>query len=168
MIDAKLTIAPVRKSIQVKASPAHAFEVFTAGLGRWWPRDKGIGKLPMKAAAMETRLGGRWYEIAEDGAQTPVGKIIVWDPPRRFIVTWDINSRWQPDTTISSEVEVTFIAEGANATRVELEHRKFEQMGQEAGESMRKHVDSGWPGVLERFKVEAETFRITSETNRLS
>jgi uncharacterized protein YndB with AHSA1/START domain len=156
MNDAKLTIAPVRKSIQVKASPAHAFEVFTAGLGRWWPRDKGIGKLPMRSAVMETHLGGRWYELAEDGTQTPVGKIIVWDPPRRFVMTWDINSQWKPDRTINSEVEVKFIPEDANMTRVELEHRKFEQMGQEAGESMRKSVDGGWPGMLERFKAEAE------------
>ena len=156
MTDAKLTIAPVRKSVQVKASSAHAFKVFTSGLGRWWPRDKGIGKLPMKSAVMEARLGGRWYELAEDGTQTSVGKIIVWDPPNRFVMTWDINSQWKPDSTISSEVEVKFVAEGPNATRVELEHRKFEQMGQEAGESMRKSVDGGWPGMLERFKAEAE------------
>src|ERR1700751_292524 len=99
-----IKIAPVRKSIHVNASPAQAFEVFTSGLGRWWPRDIGIGKLPMKAAVMETRLGGRWYELAEDGTQTNIGKVIVWDPPHRFIMTWDINSQWKPDTSVSSEV----------------------------------------------------------------
>ena len=149
-------IAPVRKSIRVNASAAHAFDVFTSGLGRWWPRDKGIGKTPMKTAVMETHFGGRWYELAEDGTQTKVGKIIVWEPPMRFVVTWDINSQWKPDETISSEVEVKFIPEGANATRVELEHRKFEQMGTEPGETMRRSVDGGWPGMLERFKSEVE------------
>jgi uncharacterized protein YndB with AHSA1/START domain len=152
-----LTIAPVRKTIVVKASAAHAFEVFTSGIGKWWPRDHGIGKLPMREAVMETRLGGRWYELGEDGAQTNVGRIIVWEPPARFVMTWDINSQWKPDTTVSSEVEVRFIAEGANATRVELEHRKFEQMGAEGGEKMRKGVDGGWPKMLERFKTQAET-----------
>jgi len=152
-----VAIAPVRKSIRVNASPERAFEVFTSGLGRWWPRDKGIGKMPMKTAVMETRLGGRWYELAEDGSQATVGKIIVWDPPKRFVMTWDINSQWKPDTTVSSEVEVKFIAEGTDATRVELEHRKFEQMGAEAGASMRKDVDGGWPGMMERFKAEVET-----------
>ena len=152
-----VAIAPVRKSIRVKASPEHAFEVFTSGLARWWPRDKGIGKMPMKTAVMEPRLGGRWYELAEDGSQATVGKIVVWEPPKRFVMTWDINSQWKPDTTVSSEVEVKFIADGANATRVELEHRKFEQMGAEAGASMRKDVDGGWLGMLERFKSEAET-----------
>jgi len=149
-------IAPVRKSIRVNASQARAFDVFTSGLGRWWPRDKGIGKLPMKAAVMETGLGGRWYELAEDGTQTNVGRIIAWEPPDRFVMTWDINSQWKPDTTIGSEVEVRFIADGPGATRVELEHRKFEQMGAEAGETMRKSVDGGWPGMLERFKQEAD------------
>ena len=154
---ATLTIAPVRKSIRVKASQARAFEVFTAGLGRWWPRDKGIGKLPMQTAVMEGGLGGRWYEIGPDGTQTDVGKIIVWEPPARFVMTWDINSQWKPDTTVASEVEVRFIAEGGDATRVELEHRKFEALGAEGGQSMRTHVDNGWPGMLERFRAQAET-----------
>ena len=112
--------------------------------------------MPMKAPVMETRLGGRWYELAEDGSQATVGKIIVWEPPQRFVMTWEINSQWKPDSTVGSEVEVRFIADGANATRVEVEHRKFEQMGAEGGASMRKDVDGGWPGLLERFKTEAE------------
>ena len=77
-----VAIAPVRKSIRVNASQAHAFDVFTAGLGRWWPLDHGVGKAPRKAVVMETRLGGRWYELAEDGTETNVGKIIAWEPPQ--------------------------------------------------------------------------------------
>ena len=77
----------------------------------------------------------------------------MWEPPHRFVVSWDINSQWKPDTTVSSEVEVRFIADGPEATVVELEHRKFEQMGAEAGESMRRDVDGGWPGILELFKT---------------
>jgi uncharacterized protein YndB with AHSA1/START domain len=148
-------IAPVRKSLRVAARPQHAFEVFTAGLGRWWPLDHGIGKTPRKAVTMETRLGGRWYELAEDGTETNVGRIVVWEPPRRFVMSWDINSQWKPDMTVSSEVEVQFIPDG-DATRVELEHRKFERMGAEGGEKMRKDVDGGWPKLLELFKSEAE------------
>jgi uncharacterized protein YndB with AHSA1/START domain len=152
----KIAIAPVRKSIHVKASPDRAFEVFTSGLGRWWPRDHGIGKMPMKTTVMETHLGGRWYEVSEDGSEAVVGKIVVWEPPQRFVMTWEINSHWKPDTTVSSEVEVKFVPDGANATRVELEHRKSEQMGIEVGESMRKDVDGGWPALLERFKAATE------------
>jgi len=150
-------IAPVRKSLRVKAAPERAFEVFTAGLGRWWPLNHGIGKTPRKAVAMETRLGGRWYELAEDGTETNVGRIILWEPPQRFVMTWDINSQWKPDTTVGSEVEVRFIAESAGVTRVELEHRKFEQLGAEGGAKMRGDVDRGWPGMLERYRAHLES-----------
>ena len=153
---AAIKIAPVRKSIRVNASQARAFDVFTSGLDRWWPHGKSIGKAPLKAVVMETRLGGRWYELAEDGTQTNLGKITVWEPPQRFVAFWEINSRWKPDTTVGSEIEVQFIPDGANATRVELEHRKFEQLG-EGGESVRTAVDGGWPGLLQRFKDEVET-----------
>jgi uncharacterized protein YndB with AHSA1/START domain len=148
-------IAPVRKSIRVNVNADRAFDIFTSGIGRWWPHDHGIGKKPF-TPVIETRLGGRWYELAEDGTQTNIGKIVAWEPPTRFVVTWDINSQWKPDTTVSSEVEIKFIPDGANATRVELEHRKFEQMGAEPGEVMRKSVDGGWPAMLERFKSETE------------
>jgi uncharacterized protein YndB with AHSA1/START domain len=151
-----VTIAPVRKSVRVMASQAHAFEVFTAGLDRWWPRKASIGASPMKAMMIEPRLGGRWYEVGEDGSQATVGKILLWDPPNCFIVSWDINSHWKPDTTVGSEVEVRFTAQGPDATLVELEHRKFERMGAEAGALMRTHVDGGWPGILEGFKAVAE------------
>ena len=89
---ATVTIEPVRKSIRVNARRDHAFEVFTSGLGRWWPRKATIGKSPLKMAVMEPRLGGRWYELGEDGSQTDVGKVLVWEPPQRFIISWDINS----------------------------------------------------------------------------
>lgn len=151
-----ISITPVRKSIQVKASQAHAFEVFTAGLGRWWPTNMTIGKPPMKMAVLEPRLGGRWYELSEDGSQTDVGRVLVWEPPHRFAISWDLNSSWKPDTTVSSEVEVRFIAEGPHTTRVELEHRNFEKLGQEAGSKMRNALDGGWPGRLEHFRREAE------------
>src|SRR6201999_3932830 len=109
----------VRKSVRVKASQARAFDVFTTGLGRWWPREASIGKPPMKAVVLEPRLGGRRYELSEDGSQADVGKVLVWDPPQRFVISWDINSNWKPDTMVSSEVEVRFVAEGPHATLVE-------------------------------------------------
>jgi len=152
-----IAVAPVCKNIRVNASQAHAFEVFTSGLARWWPRDHGIGPTPSKAVVFEARLGGRWYEVGQDDAHTDVGKVLVWDPPRRFVVSWDINSRWKPDTTVGSEVEVRFLAAGPNATLVELEHRKFESLGPEGGASMRRDVDGGWPKLMEMFKQAAET-----------
>ena len=118
-----------------------------------------IGHSPLKMAVMEPRLGGRWYELGErqDGSPNRCRQGAGLGAAQRFVISWDINSNWKPDTTVSSEVEVRFIAAGANATLVELEHRKFEQLGAEAGASLRKDVDGGWPGMLEHFKREAES-----------
>jgi uncharacterized protein YndB with AHSA1/START domain len=149
-------IAPVRKSVSVKAPIAHAFDVFTSGLTCWWPTTHGVGKKPIQKVLMEPRLGGRWLEIAEDGTETPVATIIVWEPPHRFVMLWQINAQWKPDTGMKSEVDVRFTAEGPEATRVELVHHKFETMGAESGASLRRDVDGGWPGLLERFVEEAE------------
>jgi hypothetical protein len=149
-------IAPVRKTVRVKAPIAHAFEVFTSGLARWWPPNHGVGRKPIRTVLMEPRLGGRWLEIAEDGTETTVGTIIVWEPPRRLTVVWQINAQWKPDAAMRSEVDVRFTADGPDATVVELVHHKFETMGAEAGASLRKDVAGGWPGLMERFALEAE------------
>ena len=153
---ATVTIAPVRKSIRVNASRDHAFEVFTSGLGRWWPRRPRSAKSPLKTAVMETAAGRALVRARRGRLANRRRQDLVWEPPQRFVMSWDINSHWKPDTTVGSEVEVRFIAEGADATSVELEHRKFERMGAEGGASMRKDVDGGWPGMLEHFRREAE------------
>ena len=159
-----VTIAPVRKSVTVKAPIAHAFDVFTSGLSRWWPTTHGVGKKPIRTVLMEPRLGGRWLEIADDGTETPVATITLWEPPHRFVMLWQINAQWKPDTLMRSEVDVRFSAEGPETTRVDLVHHKFETMGADAGASLRKDVDGGWPGLMQRFVEEAE--RSSTEQGR--
>ena len=149
-------IAPVRKTVSVKAPIAHALEVFTSGLMRWWPYDHGVGKKPIQKVLVEPRLGGRWLEIAEDGTETPVATITLWEPPHRLVMLWQVNAQWKPDLAMRSEVDVRFTADGPGATHVELVHHRFETMGAEAGASMRKDVDGGWPGLIERFAREVE------------
>lgn len=151
-----VVIAPVRKVVEVKAPIAHAFEVFTSGLTRWWPTEHGVGKKPIQKVLMEPRLGGRWLEIAEDGTETCVATITIWEPPHRLVMLWQVNAQWKPDLSMKSEVDVRFMVQGADATRVELVHHKFETMGAQAGASMRKDVDGGWPRLIERFAKEAE------------
>ena len=150
------TIAPVRKTITVNVSQARAFDVFTNGIDRWWPTGHGVGATPVTKSVIEPRLGGRWYTLHEGGEEVTVGTIRVWEPPFRIVFSWQINASWKPDATVASEVEVTFTPQGPNTTRVDLEHRDFEVMGQESGEKMRSDVNGGWPGILEHYKVEAE------------
>jgi uncharacterized protein YndB with AHSA1/START domain len=149
-------IAAVRKSVRVRAPVERAFDVFTSGLTRWWPHDHGVGKKPIQKVLMEPRLGGRWLEISEDGTETSVATITLWEPPHRMVMVWQVNAQWKPDVAMKSEVDVRFRADGSDATLVELVHHKFETMGAEAGASMRGDVDGGWPGLLQRFVDEAE------------
>jgi hypothetical protein len=152
-----IKIAPVRKTVVVPATPQEAFEVFTAGIDRWWPKTHGIGAAPLRETVIEPFVGGRWYTKCEDGTDVVVGHVRVWQPGERFVVGWEINARWKPDARVefASEVDVQFIADVSGGTRVELEHRDFERMGAADGQTMRNSVDGGWPGLLELFVKEA-------------
>ena len=122
----KIAPAPVRKTLQVKASQARAFEVFTAGFARWWPASHSIGKSPLKDAIMEPQVGGRWYERGEDGSECDWGRVLAWEPPARLVLSWQLSAQWKFDPDLRTEVEVRFIPEGDRLTRVEFEHRGLE------------------------------------------
>jgi uncharacterized protein YndB with AHSA1/START domain len=150
----------IRKSIHVKASAERAFRVFTEGIDTWWPRTHRIGTTPMKKTVLEGRAGGRCYSTHEDGAECDWGQVLEWDPPRRFVMSWQITPSWQfePNLANSSEVEVRFTSERDGTTRVDLEHRHFERHG--AGwEQMRGQIESpgGWGGILQMFAKTAES-----------
>jgi hypothetical protein len=148
--------APVRRNIQVAVSRERAFEVFTAGIGRWWPKTHHIGAADPETFVIEPREGGRWYERGVDGSECEVGKVMVWDPPARLVLAWQLTAEFKYDPALITEVEVQFIAEGANATRVELEHRNLERFGDRA-DAMRQQIDApdGWPGILQLFAQSA-------------
>ena len=151
-----IQIAPVRKLLTVNTAQARAFEVFTARLDSWWPKAHSIGALPVKQSFIEPRVGGRWYTTHEDGSETVVGHMKVWEPPGRIVFSWEIGANWKRDPTVASEVEITFTAKGSNQTEVVLEHRNFEALGLEGGEKMRGSVNGGWPALLELFKAQVE------------
>ena len=120
----------VEKSVTVRAAPSVAWQVFTEGIGSWWPlATHKIGKAKAVDAVIEPRVGGRWYERGDDGSTCDWGCVLVWEPPSRLVLSWDVNADWQHDPTLKSEVEVRFIAEGRDATRVKLEHRHLDRYG---------------------------------------
>jgi uncharacterized protein YndB with AHSA1/START domain len=141
--------APVRKAITVEVPPARAFEVFSARMGHWWPAIHSIGASPQKAVVIEPRLSGRWYEIGEDGSECDWGEVLAWEPPARLVLAWRIGADWRFDPGLLTEVEVRFVPVGERATRVELEHRLLDNMG-EAAEAARAKFDDerGWSGLL--------------------
>ncbi|MBL8805312.1 MAG: SRPBCC family protein [Rhodospirillales bacterium] len=164
-----LKIAPVVKSVRVETAQARAFEIFTAGITRWWPRFASFNRgAPMKDMFIEGRVGGRWYEVGEDGSEMTLGRVLAWEPPRRFAMTWTMHNKWKPGADVATEVEVTFAAEGPAATRVELSHGLFERLGEEAGAAMRPEVERGWGEMAERFKAHAEGREYAGESKPCS
>ena len=151
-----ITVAPVRKSVRVSAAPERAFEVFTAGASRWWPRTHSISSSPMVEAVIEPRVGGRWFERGEDGSECEWGKVLVWEPPARVVLGWQLDSQFKYDADLVTEVEIRFVPEGPNATRVELEHRCLERLGEQA-ETLRQKVGApgGWERLLESYAATA-------------
>jgi Activator of Hsp90 ATPase homolog 1-like protein len=154
-----ITIDPVRHTVVVKASLERAFRVFTEEFDSWWPRSHHIGKSPMKRAIIEGRAGGRCYTEQVDGTDCDWGTVLVWEPPRRFVMAWQVTHEWgyEPDIAKSSEVEVRFTPESDGRTRVDLEHRNFERHGA-GGEILRASVDStgGWGELLKLFATQTE------------
>ena len=150
-----VSFAPVQKALRVKAAREHAFKVFTTGT--WWPKEHSILKgTRQKAVTIEPLVGGRWFERGEDGSECDWGKVLAWDPPGRLLLSWQLNGHFAHDPNLVTEVEVHFIADGPNLTRVEVEHRYFERAG-ETAEALRAGVDApeGWTMLLERFAQEA-------------
>jgi uncharacterized protein YndB with AHSA1/START domain len=150
--------AVVRRSITVAASQHRAFEVFTAQLGRWWPKEYRIGAVEMADFVLEPKVGGRWYEVGVDGTECDTGRVTAYEPPDRLTLAWGLDANWKydPDPAHASEVEVRFIAQGPTQTRVELEHRRFERHGAGA-EAVHGSVSSpgGWSYCLELFAEQA-------------
>ena len=136
----------IRKTITVSRPIEDAFWLFTEGIGTWWPlATHSVGDERAETAVFEGRVGGRIYERWDDGTEAPWGEVLVWEPPRRVVYSWQPN----PERPAPTEVEVRFLPEG-DSTRVELEHRGWERMGADASEAMAGY-DSGWPVVLASY-----------------
>ncbi|HEX5597391.1 MAG TPA: SRPBCC family protein [Micromonosporaceae bacterium] len=156
-MDATATIPDIRRTITVEAPVEHAFRVFTESFNSWWPATYHIGQADLAEAILEAREGGRWYERGVDGSECEWGRVLVWEPPHRLVVTWQINGAWQydPDAEHASEIEVRFTADGAGRTVVELEHRHLGRLVH--GQAMHDAVggETGWGGILQRFAAVA-------------
>jgi uncharacterized protein YndB with AHSA1/START domain len=148
-------VEPITRSVTVQGSVEHAFGVFTGQMGAWWPLethsiavDRGLGQRAV-ALKLEAREGGRIEEMLEDGSVLGWGVVDVWEPPDRVILRWKPNDLPTPPT----EVEVRFTAE-ADGTRVDLEHRGWDRLG-EAAEQIRPLYASegGWTMVLGRYAI---------------
>jgi uncharacterized protein YndB with AHSA1/START domain len=152
----QLAGSSVTTSTVVEAPIDHAFEVFTVGMGTWWPADHHILEGELKEMVFEPHVGGHIRDIATDGRESRWSRVLAYEPPTRVVFSWDINLQWQIETDPArcSEVEVRFTPDGDARTLVELEHRHIDRHG-EGWERMRDAVGSpgGWD--LGRFAAAA-------------
>lgn len=148
--------APIRKALTVRASPQKAFQVFTDGIDRWWPRTHTVGETPLARAVIEPGVGGRWYGLSQAGVKDIWGEVLVWDPPSRLVLAWRINAQFKCDPAVHSEVELRFTDLGGGETHVEFEHRDLQNLGVGAQETASR-MAGGWGLILESFKTTAET-----------
>lgn len=143
-------LPPVRKSITVHATPKHAFDIFTRDMNRWWPAE--FTPFPRSSIVIEPKPDGRWFETGTGGEVGNTGKVLAWQAPDRVLLAWQVDGTWKYDPNLITELEVTFTSDGNGGTRVDVEHRDFERMG-ELAEQTRAMIDSdeGWSGLLKRY-----------------
>lgn len=143
-----------RHSIVVEAPIERAFSVFTDGFGTFKPREHNMLQVDIAETVFETHVGGNIYDRGVDDSECRWARVLEFEPPNRVVFSWDISPQWQIETDLdkTSEVEVRFIAEAPDRTRVELEHRNLDRHGP-GWEAERDGVtgDEGWPLYLERF-----------------
>lgn len=143
-------IEPIRLSFEVDCSIEHAFEVWTARIDQWWPRDHTVSAEDALTVVLEGRPGGRIYERLATGTEHDWGEVTLWDPPNRLGYTWHLNR----DRRDATDVQVSFIARGEAATQVEIEHRGWERLGADA-DDWRRRNHGGWATLLPHFVAAA-------------
>jgi uncharacterized protein YndB with AHSA1/START domain len=146
--------ASVRTEVVVEAPLERAFRVFTEQFDRIKPREHNMLGVDIAETVFEPRVGGHIYDRGVDGSECRWARVLAYEPPERVVFSWDIGPSWQieSDPEKASEVEVRFIAETPERTRLELEHRNIDRHG-ENWEGLRDGVASpgGWPLYLQRY-----------------
>jgi len=152
--DAMVPGVSVTKSVVVEVPRVQAFAFFIRQEA-WWPiATHHLAEPPGETVILEPFVGGRWFERGHDGQECDWGTVLIWEPPRRIVLTWQVGPGWayEPDPAKASEIEVRFLAESQHRTRIEFEHRHLERYAEQA-ERMRAILDApeGAVGVLRAY-----------------
>jgi uncharacterized protein YndB with AHSA1/START domain len=144
----------VTRDVTVPVDQRRAFEVFTGRLGDFKPPEHNLLSVPIASTTLEPHVGGTITDTGVDGSTCSWARVLVWDPPRRLVFSWDIGPTWQVETdpARTSEVEVRFDAIADDRTRVTIDHRHLDRHGPGwEGIAGGVAADEGWPLYLDRF-----------------
>jgi uncharacterized protein YndB with AHSA1/START domain len=130
------------KSRVLACSIEQAFELFTARAGDWWPpRLRHSGD---DASAIVMSATGPFFERSRDGHEVPLGVVRSWEPPHRLVFDWYPGT----DAEHPTRVEICFVPEGAESTRIEVSHTATD-----ASEALfptrAPRYDAAWSQVLD-------------------
>ena len=143
-------IEPIQLSFEVACPVDRAFDVWTARIGQWWPKDHTVSAEEDLTVVLEPRSGGRIFERRSGGLEHDWGEVTIWEPPTRLGYTWHLNR----DRSDATEVEIRFVPRGDDATVVQIEHRGWERLGAK-GEAWRDRNRGGWATLLPHFVAAA-------------
>lgn len=139
-------LTPIVKSIEVDRPLDEAFDLFVTRMAEWWPlASHSVGAAEARWCGIEPQVGGRVFERTESGEEHVWGTVIDWQPPHRVAFTWHPGQDSDPHT----EVELSFVAIDGGRTRLTLEHRGWDALG-DGAEAVHKNYGPGWNVVLGR------------------
>jgi hypothetical protein len=138
--------APLQFSFDVACSPEHAFDVWTSRMGTWWPTDHTVTGSDDVVVTLQSGVGGRIYERTAEGVEHDWGEVTVWEPPSHLGYLWHIGR----ERGAATEVQIRFVPLEESITRIEIEHRGWEQLGAEGAE-LRDRNQIGWESLMPHF-----------------
>ena len=152
-------------SVLVRVAPEVAFDVFTREIDLWWrhgPQFRIAGRRQGKLF-FEGGLGGRLFETFESpsGPRTfEVGKVTLWDPPRRVDLEWR-GVNFKPGEKTS--VEVTF-EQSESGTLVTVRHRGWSKLPEDhparhglVGAAFSRMIGLWWGQLMTSLREHVET-----------
>ena len=105
----------IERSAFLECSPAHAFALFTERASEWWPEM--LRHTADPGSEIRMLADGRFWERATDGHEVELGRVTMWDPPRRLALDFYPGT----DAHHPTEVVVRFAREDSG-TRVVVTH----------------------------------------------
>ena len=127
-----------RRSARSRCSPS--------GSTSWWPSTHHIGEADIEEVMIEGHEG-RPLVHAPRRRQRDLDRLRRDGTGRAASCsTWQIGGDWKFDPELVTHVEVRFVAEAADRTRVELEHRDLDRFGAEGAAMRAKFEEPGRVG----------------------